>query len=191
MATAGIGTALAPIYEMARAGLPVSVLATETRPLQQGARLTAWELNAAGVPVTLVPDTAAGAALASGRVDAALVGCNRVAANGDTANKIGTYSLAVLAAENSVPCYVAGPLSTFDPLTPDGAHITIEERGAAEVRSIGSVVTAPDVAVWIRLSTSRRPVSSRPFSPTPARRGRRTTCRSGPHFSRRAADAMA
>ena len=92
LATAGIGTALAPIYEMARAGLPVSVLATETRPLQQGARLTAWELNAAGVPVTLVPDTAAGAALASGRVDAVLVGCDRVAANGDTANKIGTYS---------------------------------------------------------------------------------------------------
>jgi methylthioribose-1-phosphate isomerase len=124
------------------------VIATETRPLQQGARLTSWELNAAGVPVTLIPDTAAGAALAAGRVDAVVVGCDRVAANGDTANKIGTYTLAVLAHENGVPFYVAGPLSTFDAATPTGAEILIEERAAAEVRGLGSRTTAPEVPVW-------------------------------------------
>jgi methylthioribose-1-phosphate isomerase len=148
LATAGIGTALAPIYAKALAGEPVSVLATETRPLQQGARLTAWELAVAGVPVTLVPDTAAGAALAAGRVDAVIVGCDRVAGNGDTANKIGTYSLAVLAKENGVPFYVAGPLSSFDAVAADGADIVIEERSAAEVRQVGPVTTAPDVPVW-------------------------------------------
>jgi methylthioribose-1-phosphate isomerase len=148
LATCGMGTALAPIYAKAAAGEPVSVIATETRPLQQGARLTSWELNAAGVPVTLVPDTAAGAALAAGRVDAVVVGCDRVAANGDTANKIGTYTLAVLAHENGVPFYVAGPLSTFDAATPTGAEILIEERAAAEVRGLGSRTTAPEVPVW-------------------------------------------
>ena len=148
LATCGMGTALAPIYAKAAAGQQVAVLATETRPLQQGARLTAWELDAAGVPVTLLPDTAAGAALAAGRVDAVIVGCDRVAANGDTANKIGTYALAVLAHENDVPFYVAGPLSTFDPATPTGADIVIEERAAAEVRQVGAVATAPDVPVW-------------------------------------------
>jgi methylthioribose-1-phosphate isomerase len=148
LATCGMGTALAPIYAKAMAGEPVSVIATETRPLQQGARLTTWELQAAGVAVTLVPDTAAGAALASGRVDAVIVGCDRVAANGDTANKIGTYALAVLARASGLPFYVAGPLSTFDGATPTGADIVIEERSAAEVRSLGSVVTAPDVPVW-------------------------------------------
>jgi methylthioribose-1-phosphate isomerase len=148
LATCGMGTALAPIYAKAAAGQPVSVIATETRPLQQGARLTSWELNAAGVPVTLVPDTAAGAALAAGRVDAVIVGCDRVAANGDTANKIGTYALAVLARENGVPFYVAGPLSTFDAATPTGAEIVIEERAGTEVRQLGEVATAPDVPVW-------------------------------------------
>jgi methylthioribose-1-phosphate isomerase len=148
LATAGIGTALAPIYAKALAGEPVSVLATETRPLLQGARLTAWELAVAGVPVTLVPDTAAGAALAAGRVDAVIVGCDRVAGNGDTANKIGTYSLAVLARENGVPFYVAGPLSSFDAVTADGGDIVIEERAAAEVRQVGAVTTAPEVPVW-------------------------------------------
>jgi methylthioribose-1-phosphate isomerase len=148
LATCGMGTALAPIYAKAAAAEQVAVVATETRPLQQGARLTAWELNAAGIAVTLVPDTAAGAALASGRVDAVIVGCDRVAANGDTANKIGTYTLAVLARENAIPFYVAGPLSTFDAATKTGADIVIEERAAAEVRRLGRVVTAPDVAVW-------------------------------------------
>jgi methylthioribose-1-phosphate isomerase len=148
LATCGMGSGLATIYAKAEAGRPVSVLATETRPLQQGARLTAWELQAAGVPVTLIPDTAAGAALKTGRVDAVIVGCDRVAANGDTANKIGTYALAVLARENGIPFYVAGPLSTFDPATATGADIAIEERAADEVRRLGSVVTAPDVPVW-------------------------------------------
>ncbi len=148
LATTGMGSALAPVYAKSAAGQPVSVVATETRPLQQGARLTAWELNAAGIPVTLVPDTAAGAAIASGRVDAVIVGCDRVAANGDTANKIGTYALAVLARENGLPFYVAGPLSTFDAATPTGAGIVIEERSADEVRRLGAAVTAPDVPVW-------------------------------------------
>ncbi len=148
LATCGMGSALAPIYAKAAAGQPVSVLATETRPLQQGARLTAWELQAAAIPVTLIPDTAAGAALASGRVDAVVVGCDRVAANGDTANKIGTYALAVLAHENDVPFYITGPLSTFDAATPTGAAIVIEERSPDEVRRLGGVVTAPDVKVW-------------------------------------------
>ncbi len=148
LATCGMGSALAPIYSKAAAGQAVSVIATETRPLQQGARLTAWELQAAGIPVTLIPDTAAGAALATGRVDAVVVGCDRVAANGDTANKIGTYGLAVLARENNVPFYVAGPLSTFDAATPSGAQIVIEERSPDEVRGIGPLVTAPDVPVW-------------------------------------------
>jgi methylthioribose-1-phosphate isomerase len=148
LATCGVGTALAPVYAKAAAGQPISVIATETRPLQQGARLTAWELHAAGVPVTLVPDTAAGAAIASGRVDAVIVGCDRVAANGDTANKIGTYTLAVLARENGLPFYVAGPMSTFDGATAGGAEIVIEERSACEVRGLGRAVTAPDVPVW-------------------------------------------
>ena len=143
-----MGTALAPVYAKAAAGQPVSVVATETRPLQQGARLTAWELQAMGIAVTLIADTAAGAAMLSGRVDAVIVGCDRVAANGDTANKVGTYGLAVLARENGLAFYVAGPLSTFDPATATGADIVIEERSATEVRGVGPVVTAPDVPVW-------------------------------------------
>src|SRR5829696_5786301 len=110
LATAGLGTALGVVYAKAAAGEPVQVLASETRPLLQGARLTAWELVNAGIPVTVVADTAAGAAMAGGLVDAVLVGCDRVAANGDTANKIGTYSLAVLARANAIPFYVVGPL---------------------------------------------------------------------------------
>ena len=115
LATAGLGTALGVVYAKAAASEPVQVLASETRPLLQGARLTAWELVTAGIPVTVVADTAAGAAMAGGLVDAVLVGCDRVAANGDTANKIGTYSLAVLARANQLPFYVVGPLSSFDP----------------------------------------------------------------------------
>ncbi|HEU5004236.1 MAG TPA: S-methyl-5-thioribose-1-phosphate isomerase [Actinomycetota bacterium] len=148
LASAGIGTALAVAYAKADAGEPVEVLACETRPLLQGARLTAWELSQAGVPVTLIPDGAAGAALAAGRADAVVVGCDRVAANGDTANKIGTFSLAVLAHAAGIPFYVAGPMTTFDLDTPTGAGIVIEERSADEVRSFGGRATAPDVAVW-------------------------------------------
>jgi methylthioribose-1-phosphate isomerase len=133
LATAGIGTALGVIYAKAEAGEPVRVVATETRPLLQGARLTVWELREAGIPVTLISDAAAGAALATGMADAVLVGCDRVARNGDVANKIGTYQLAVLAKVTGVPFYVAGPLSSFDPAAPDGASIEIEFRSPEEI----------------------------------------------------------
>jgi len=149
LATAGLGTALGVVYAKAAASEPVQVLATETRPLLQGARLTAWELVNAGIPVTVVADTAAGAAMAGGLVDAVLVGCDRVAANGDTANKIGTYSLAVLASANQLPFYVVGPLSSFDPGAASGADIEIEQRPAAEVSTIAGREVAPGAAaVW-------------------------------------------
>jgi methylthioribose-1-phosphate isomerase len=149
LATAGLGTALAVVYAKAAAGEPVEVLASETRPLLQGARLTAWELVDAGIPVTVLADTAAGAALAGGLVDGVLVGCDRVARNGDTANKIGTYPLAVLAHAHGVPFYVAGPLSTFDPEAADGTRIVIEQRPAAEVSTLAGRRVAPDAAgVW-------------------------------------------
>ena len=149
LATAGLGTALGVVYAKAAASEPVQVLASETRPLLQGARLTAWELVNAGIPVTVVADTAAGAAMAGGLVDAVLVGCDRVAANGDTANKIGTYSLAVLARANQLPFYVVGPLSTFDPGTASGGDIEIEQRPPAEVSTIAGRKLAPGAAgVW-------------------------------------------
>ena len=149
LATAGLGTALGVVYAKAAASEPVRVLASETRPLLQGARLTAWELVNAGIPVTVVADTAAGAALAGGLVDAVVVGCDRVAANGDTANKIGTYSLAVLASANRVPFYVVGPLSSFDPEAAGGADIEVEQRPAAEVSTLGGQTVAPEGAgVW-------------------------------------------
>jgi methylthioribose-1-phosphate isomerase len=148
LATSGIGTALAPVYAKAEAGEPVEVLACETRPLLQGARLTAWELHEAGIPVTLIVDGAAGWALATGRAEAVVVGCDRVAANGDTANKIGTYPLAVLAAAHGVPFYVAGPMTSFDTATPTGGGIVIEERPPGEVLDTGATRTAPDVGVW-------------------------------------------
>src|SRR5215217_2452127 len=149
LATAGLGTALGVVYAKAAAGEPVQVLASETRPLLQGARLTAWELVNAGIPVTVVADTAAGAAMAGGLVDTVLVGCDRVAANGDTANKIGTYSLAVLARANAIPFYVVGPLSSFDPAAADGAAIQIEQRPADEVALVAGSRLAPEAAgVW-------------------------------------------
>jgi methylthioribose-1-phosphate isomerase len=145
LATAGLGTALGVVYAMAAGGQAVEVLATETRPLLQGARLTAWELHDAGIPVTLLPDSAAASTMASGGVDVAIVGCDRVARNGDTANKIGTYGHAVLAERHGIPFYVAGPMSSFDPDVDTGADIRIEIRDAEEVRSSGGVRTAPDV----------------------------------------------
>jgi methylthioribose-1-phosphate isomerase len=149
LATAGVGTALGVVYAKAAAGEPVQVLASETRPLLQGARLTAWELVNAGIPVTVVADTAAGAAMAGGLVDAVLVGCDRVARNGDTANKIGTYSLAVLARANRLPFYVVGPLSSFDPEAADGGRIAIEQRPAAEVATVaGARLTPEGAGVW-------------------------------------------
>jgi methylthioribose-1-phosphate isomerase len=139
LATAGRGTALAIVYAKADAGEPVEVFACETRPLLQGSRLTAWELEDAGIPVTVLADGAAAALLAQGRVDAVIVGCDRVAANGDIANKIGTYALALAARAHGVPFYVVGPRSTLDPCTPTGAAIVIEERHGEEVRATGAV----------------------------------------------------
>jgi methylthioribose-1-phosphate isomerase len=149
LATGGDGTALATIYAKHAAGELDEVVACEARPLLQGGRLTAWELAAAGVPNRLIVDGAAGMAMARGLVDAVIVGCDRVAANGDTANKIGTYSLAVLARRHGIPFYVAGPTTTFDLETPDGAAIVVEERAADEVRGFGGRAVAPSVAdVW-------------------------------------------
>jgi len=131
-----------------RAGEPISVLACETRPLLQGARLTVWELDRAGVPCTLLVDGAAAGLLARGAADAVVVGCDRVAANGDVANKVGTYGLALAARAAGVPFVVAGPTTTIDPLTPDGAGIAIEERDPDEVRRVlGTPITVPGVAV--------------------------------------------
>jgi methylthioribose-1-phosphate isomerase len=116
----------------------------ETRPLLQGARITAWELTRADVPFEVVPDSAAGALMARGEVDAVVVGADRIAANGDVANKVGTYALAVLAHRHGIPFYVAAPTSTVDPKTPDGAAIPIEERSPHEVTSLGGNQIAPE-----------------------------------------------
>jgi methylthioribose-1-phosphate isomerase len=146
LATGGWGTALGVVYAKQAAGEPVEVLACETRPLLQGARLTAWELQQAGVPVTVLTEGAAAARLAQGGVDAVIVGADRVAANGDTANKIGTYALALAAHHHGVPFYVAVPRSTLDPGTASGAAIDIEQRAGGEVRAAAGL--AEDVAVW-------------------------------------------
>ncbi len=143
LATAGIGTALAPIYTMHARGDAIRVFANETRPLLQGARLTAWELGRAGIPVTLLTDGMAASVMRAGDIDAVLVGADRIAANGDVANKIGTYGVAVLARHHGIPFYVLAPSSTLDPFTPDGDAMLIEMRHADEVRSFGGVATAP------------------------------------------------
>ena len=133
LATAMYGTDLAPIYLAKEKGWDIKVFADETRPLLQGARLTSWELMQAGVDVTLICDNMAAAVMAKGLIDAVIVGCDRVAANGDTANKIGTYGLAILAKAHNIPFYTAGPTSTIDIETPSGNEITIEERKPDEI----------------------------------------------------------
>jgi len=133
LATGGIGTALAPVYEWFARGKSVHVFADETRPLLQGARLTAWELRQVGIPVTVLADSAAGSLLASGRISAVLVGADRIAASGDVANKVGTYPLAILARQHGVPFFVAAPHSTFDLTLRDGAAIPIEHRSGDEL----------------------------------------------------------
>lgn len=149
LATAGWGTALGVVYAKAAAGQPVVVYSSETRPLLQGARLTSWELHDAGIDVTLMPDGASATAMAQHRVEAVIVGADRIAANGDTANKIGTFTHAVNAKYADIPFYVAAPLSTFDPSIASGAEIVIEERPADEMRMWRSEPTAPaDIAVW-------------------------------------------
>jgi len=145
LATGGIGTALGVIRVAIEQGKKLHVLVPETRPYLQGARLTAWELHKGGIPLTLITDNMVGHFLKTGKVDAIVTGADRIAANGDTANKIGTYQIAVLARENNVPFYIAAPVSTFDLSIPDGSHIPIEERSASEVTHLQGVRIAPDV----------------------------------------------
>lgn len=133
LATRHYGTALGVVYAAAQQGKVTRVYADETRPVGQGSRLTVWELSRAGVPVTLICDNMAATLMAQGLVDAVVVGADRIARNGDTANKIGTYGVAVLAREHGVPFYVAAPMSSVDPLIGDGSAIVIEQRGACEV----------------------------------------------------------
>jgi methylthioribose-1-phosphate isomerase len=149
LATGGIGTALAPIYVQHRAGGAPHVIVPETRPLLQGSRLTAWELARSGVPVTLIADGMVASRLRLGDVRAVFVGADRIARNGDVANKIGTYSLALAARAHQIPFYVAAPSSTIDPATPNGAAIPIEERSPEEVLAWRDRRSAPiGVGVW-------------------------------------------
>lgn len=143
LATAGYGTALGVIRAAVSAGKKVDVFADETRPFLQGARLTAWELQQDGIPVTLITDNMAGHFMKAGRITCAVVGADRIAANGDVANKIGTYSVAVLAKENGIPFYVAAPISTIDLALATGGEIPIEERATREVTHVGGVELAP------------------------------------------------
>lgn len=148
LATAGIGTALAPIYLAAASGRRVEVFVDETRPLLQGSRLTSWELTRAGIPVTVIADNMAPSLMRAGRIDLCIVGADRIAANGDVANKVGTYGVAVAANHHAIPFYVAAPWSTFDPATPNGEVIEIEQRDADEVRrGFGTLTAAPDAGV--------------------------------------------
>lgn len=143
LATAELGTALAPMYTAHEKGIEFKVYADETRPLLQGARLTAWELHRAGIDVTVICDSMAAVLMKEGKVDLVITGADRIAANGDTANKIGTYSVAVLAQAHDIPFYVAAPSSTFDLTLADGSKIPIEERSADEIRCGFGKVTAP------------------------------------------------
>jgi methylthioribose-1-phosphate isomerase len=178
LATAGYGTALGVIRAAREEGKRLHVFVDETRPVLQGARLTCWELVHDRIPATLITDSMAGFLMAQGKVDLVIVGADRIAANGDTANKIGTYSLAVLAKEHGVPFYVAAPLSTIDRSVADGSGIPIEERNGGEVRELHGVRTAPgkvgvynpafDVTPerYITAIITEAGVAKRPFSPS-------------------------
>ena len=144
LATAGYGTALGVIRAAVSAGKRIDVFADETRPFLQGARLTAWELQQDGIATTLITDNMAGHFLRSGRIGCVVVGADRIAANGDVANKVGTYSVAVLAKENGIPFYVAAPISTFDLTLESGDQIPIEQRAASEVTHVFGVAVAPE-----------------------------------------------
>ncbi len=149
LATAGIGTALAPMYVAHALGVSFRVYADETRPLLQGARLTAWELNRAGIDVTVLPDSAAASLMRSGQIDAVFVGADRIASNGDMANKIGTYPLALAARTHGVPFHVCAPWSTFDAATVNGEKIEIEMRERTELALAGTHTVLPqDVPVY-------------------------------------------
>jgi methylthioribose-1-phosphate isomerase len=143
LATAGYGTALGVIRAAVESGKDIKVFADETRPFLQGSRLTAWELMKDGIPTTLISDNMAGWMMAKGKIQAVIVGADRIAANGDTANKIGTYSVSILAKEHGIPFYVAAPFSTVDMETPDGSKIPIEERASTEVTHLGGKQIAP------------------------------------------------
>lgn len=144
LATGGYGTALGVIRAAIEGGKKLHVFADETRPFLQGARLTAWELMKDGIPTTVIPDSSAGSMMRAGKIGAIVVGADRIAANGDVANKIGTYQVAVLAKENNVPFYVAAPFSTVDLQTPDGSRIPIEQRSASEVTHFAGKQITPD-----------------------------------------------
>jgi len=183
LATAGYGTALGVIRAAIEAGKKIRVFADETRPFLQGSRLTAWELMKDNIPVTLISDNMAGAIMAQGKIQAVIVGADRIAANGDTANKIGTYSVAILAKEHGIPMYIAAPFSTVDLETPDGSGIPIEQRAASEVTHLGGIQIAPtgvevenpafDVtpARYIRAIITERGVATAPFGESLARLG--------------------
>jgi methylthioribose-1-phosphate isomerase len=159
LATVEWGTALAPLRVAHDRGVDLFVWVDETRPLLQGSRLTAWELTQERIPHAVIVDNAAGYFMRKGDVDAVIVGADRIARNGDVANKVGTYEKAVVAHENGIPFYVAAPFSTFDPKMPTGAGIPVEERGEEEVRSMGSR----------RLTPSRSGVRNPAFDVTPAK----------------------
>ena len=144
LATAGYGTALGVIRAAVSAGKKIDVFADETRPFLQGSRLTVWELQQDGIPATLITDNMAGHFLKSGRIGCVVVGADRIAANGDVANKVGTYSVAVLAKENNIPFFVAAPISTLDLTLHSGDEIPIEQRAAAEVTHVFGVPVAPE-----------------------------------------------
>jgi methylthioribose-1-phosphate isomerase len=148
LATAGYGSALGVIRAAIEQGKKVAVFADETRPFLQGSRLTAWELVREGISTTVITESMAGPLMRAGEIDLVVVGADRIAANGDTANKIGTYTVAVLAREHKVPFFVAAPLSTIDLATPDGDHIPIEERDQREVSHLGSSRLAPEGALF-------------------------------------------
>jgi methylthioribose-1-phosphate isomerase len=143
LATAGWGTALAPLYAAHKTGKHIHIFVDETRPILQGARLTAWELQQEGIPLTLITDSMAAHFMGRGEIKAVFVGADRIAANGDFANKIGTYGIAVLAHAHQLPFYVVAPLSTIDLKLPSGEHIPIEQRNPEEVTSVRGTAVAP------------------------------------------------
>lgn len=147
LATAGYGTALGVIRAAVEAGKRVTVFADETRPFMQGARLTAWELMRDGIETTVITDSMAGSIMRAGHINIVIVGADRIAGNGDVANKIGTYTVAVLARQHNIPFYVAAPMSTIDLATPNGAHVPIEERNRREMTRFGSLRLVPDGAL--------------------------------------------
>ena len=199
LATAGYGTALGVIRAAAENGKRVAVLADETRPFLQGARLTAWELLKDGIETTVITDNMAGTMMRLGNVDLVVVGADRIAANGDVANKVGTYGVAILAKEHAIPFYVAAPLSTIDLATPDGSGIPIEERPEREVTHVGTSRITPEgahirnpafdvtPAKYVSAIITERGIARPPYAESLAQlagfRGQESGFRAGPGFS--------